>query len=516
MRKAWRWTIWSVILGAAVMSIVFQILIERAGPILKGRVIETLSTRFNSHVELDSLQVAVLRGLSVTGGGLRIYPPDDVIAAGAKSPLISIDSFEFHASPIGLMFKPMHVGTVHVRGLVISVPPRKMRDQNVPSKRHGGKTKIEVDEIVCDDSRLVIGTDKPNKDPKVFQLKHIVLHDVGPNAPWPYDAVLTNAVPTGDIHATGTFGPWNTETPGDSSVTGSYTFENADLNTIKGIGGMLHSTGNFQGQLDRIGVEGTADVPDFSLDTANHPMPLSTKFSAIVDGTTGDTYLNSVDAQLGGSKFSCSGAVVNVKGKGHTIDLDVDVPAGRIQDFLQLAVKTQPVVMSGILQMKTKLHIRPGTESVTRKLSLKGGFVLRVIHFTNPAVEDKVDMLSLRAEGHPKEAKPGAADVQSQMTGQFEMGDGKLTFSSLDYALPGATVKLAGVYSLDGRQFEFTGKVRTDAKISQMVASRWKSLLLKPVDPFFHKDGAGAEIPVKISGTEAAPHFGLDLHDHQK
>ena len=47
--------------------------------------------------------------------------------------------------------------------------------------------------------------------------------------------------------------------------------------------------------------------------------------------------------------------------------------------------------------------------------------------------------------------------------------------------------------------------------MSQMVASWWKSLLLKPVDPFFRKDGAGAEIPVKVSGTRSAPKFGLDL-----
>ncbi len=73
-------------------------------------------------------------------------------------------------------------------------------------------------------------------------------------------------------------------------------------------------------------------------------------------------------------EFSCSGEVVNVKGQGHIIDLDVDVPAGRIQDFLQLAVKTQPVVMTGVLTMKTKLHIRPGKESVTQKLGLEGGF----------------------------------------------------------------------------------------------------------------------------------------------
>jgi hypothetical protein len=120
-------------------------------------------------------------------------------------------------------------------------------------------------------------------------------------------------------------------------------------------------------------------------------------------------------------------------------------------------------------------------------------------------------MLSLRAQGDPKDAKPGAEDVHSEMVGQFVLGSGKLSFSKLNYALPGATVALTGEYSLDGDRFEFAGKVRTDAKVSQMMASRWKSLLLKPVDPFFKKNGAGAEIPVKLSGTKSAPKFGLEL-----
>ena len=384
------------------------------------------------------------------------------------------------------------------------------------ASQHRGKVKILVDEFICDDSQLVIGTDKPDKDPKVFALQHIVLKEVGPNAPLRYDATLVNAIPKGDIHAVGTFGPWNTETPGESTVTGKYTFQHADLNTIKGIGGILHSAGDFTGRLDRIEVQGIADVPDFTLDTANHPVPLHTQFSAIVDGTTGDTYLQPVNAKLGVSEFSCQGAVVNIKGQGHTIDLDVDVPAGHIQDFLQLAVKTQPVVMTGVLTMKTKLHIRPGKESVTQKLGLKGTFALEQIHFTNPEVQDKVDMLSLRAEGHPKDAKPGAEDVTSRMTGRFLMGDGKLTLDDLHYVLPGATVQLAGVYSLDGKKFDFTGKVRTQAKLSQMVASRWKGWALKVADPFFHKHGAGAEIPVKVTGTNTAPKFGLNLGHKDK
>ena len=510
-RKTWHWVAFSVLLSIAVLAIIFQILITRATPIIKGRVVETLGTRFNGKVELDTLTVTVLHGLDVTGGGLRIFAPDDVVAAGAKAPLIAIDQFSFHAGYLGLLFKPMHVGSVHVRGLAVNVPPREIRHSASSNPPRRGKTKIEVDEILCDDSRLVIGTLKPDKDPKLFELRHIVLHDVGPNAPWPYDAVLTNAVPRGDIHATGTFGPWNTEDPGDSAVTGKYLFDHADLDTIKGIGGVLHSTGTFSGQLDRIAVQGTADVPDFSLDTAHHPMPLATTFSAIVDGTTGDTYLQPVNAKLGESTFTCKGAIINVKGRGHIIDLDVDVPAGRIEDFLRLAVKTDPPVMTGTISTKAKLHIRPGKESVPQKLAMKGSFTVQKIHFTNPQVEDKVDMLSLRARARPEEAKRGAPDVNSRMSGTFNMRDGTLSFRDLTYTLPGIHVGLVGEYSMDGKKFEFTGEVRTEAKLSQMVASAWKSILLKPIDPFFRKDGAGAQIPVKISGTKGSPHFGLNL-----
>jgi hypothetical protein len=510
-RGVWGWILISLLIAVVVLAAIGEIVVHRAGPILNGRVIETLSARFDSRVELDSLQVSLIRGLEVSGYGLRIFPTDEVVSAGATQPLISLGKFTFHANLLGLFVKPMHVGTVHVSDMAIQIPPREMRQQGTPRKKKAAKIKIVVDEIVFEHSRLIIGTIKPDKDPKDFEMSRIVMRNVGPNAPWSYDATLVNAVPKGDIHAKGTFGPWNNQSPGDSTVTGNYTFDRADLGTIKGIGGILSSVGEFTGQLNRIVVDGTTKTPDFSLDTANHPMALETKFHAIVDGTSGDTYLQPVDARLGGSDFTCSGAVINIKGKGHTIDLDVNVPNGQIQDFLQLAVKTTPVVMTGQLAMKTKLHIRPGKESVSQKIGLKGGFTLRQIHFTNPAVEDKVDMLSLRAQGDPKDAKPGAVDVRSQMVGQFAMGDGKLIFSQLDYSLPGAEVNLTGVYTLDGAKFEFSGDVLTKAKLSQMVASKWKSMLLKPVDPFFKKDGAGAKVPVKVSGTKSAPKFGLDL-----
>lgn len=511
-RRLWKWLGISSLVALIALVIVVEIVLHHAAPILKGRVIETLSTRFESKVELDSLDVSLLHGLQVTGDGLRIYPPDDVIAAGATQPLIAVKHFDFRAAVRGLFIKPMHVDSVYVTGLEIHIPPKEYRERayQTPTKRKG-KIKITVGQIICDNSDLIIGTAKPGKDPKHFILQHIVLHDFGSNAAWPYDATLINAIPRGNIHAAGTFGPWNIESPGDSAVTGSYTFDHAELSTIHGIGGLLSSKGNFKGQLNRIDVEGDTDTPDFELDSAKHPMPLQTHFHSIVDGTSGDTYLQPVEATLGSSHFTCSGAVVNIKGQGHRVDLDVNIPSGQIRDFLNLAVKTQPPIMSGTLQMKATLDIPPGKQSVTQKIGIQGQFVLTAIHFSNPQIEDKVDMLSMRAQGKPDQAHPGAPDVSSQIRSVFVLHSGQLTFSKLNYTLPGAAVNLAGQYTLDGKKFDFTGKVRTSAMLSQMVSTWWKSLLLKPVDPFFHKNGAGAEIPIKITGTESSPEFGLNF-----
>ncbi len=148
-------------------------------------------------------------------------------------------------------------------------------------------------------------------------------------------------------------------------------------------------------------------------------------------------------------------------------------------------------------------------------MSCQGDFTLVGIHFSNENVQDKIDMLSLRAQGEPKKAKPGAKDVNSQMRGTFSLNEGSIQFSKIEYVLPGARADLEGIYSLDGQQFEFNGKLRTEAPLSHMVDSPWLATLLKAVSPFFKKEGGGSEIPVKISGTKSEPKFGLDVLKRQ-
>ena len=283
-RGMWSWVVWTALLVAGLAVAVCGVAVDRAAPILKGRVIETLQARFHSRVELDEMRVSVLRGLEVSGEGLRIFAPQGEAAAG---PLIAVAHFEFHTGFRGLFLKPMHVGVVRVTGMEVDVPSAGFRGTAPSGERAGAKSKIVVDEFVCDDSRVVIGAGKAGKDPKVFALRHLVLRDVGSAAAWSYDATLQNAVPRGEIHAVGEFGPWVEQGPGESAVTGRYTFEHAELNTIKGIGGVLSSVGEFGGKLNRIEVKGTADVPNFSLETAKHPMPLHTSFTRLWMGRAG-------------------------------------------------------------------------------------------------------------------------------------------------------------------------------------------------------------------------------------
>ena len=81
-------------------------------------------------------------------------------------------------------------------------------------------------------------------------------------------------------------------------------------------------------------MDGVTDTPDFRLDVSDHPLPLHTEFHAVVDGTTGDTWLNTVMARVGRSELTAAGAVTRSDGvPGHTTDLRVVMEKGRIEDM---------------------------------------------------------------------------------------------------------------------------------------------------------------------------------------
>jgi hypothetical protein len=518
-RRRWPWVAGLLLLAAVATLLETRHLLTHAQPILRARVIETLSARFKTRVELADLDVGLADGVNVSGKGLKIFGPTDPNPAEAGvQALISIQEFRFRTGLASLFHSPMHVATVYVRGMELNIPPREdqrrlsnMRDSS-GEKINKMKMTIFVDKFVCEDTRLVVNTYKPGKSPIVFQISHLDMKEIGPGQPLRFDATLVNPKPVGNIKSTGSFGPFREDAPRDTAVAGDYSFTHADLGTLPGIGGMLSSTGKYGGTLGKIEVSGVTDTPDFRLATSGHPVALHTDFHAIVDGMDGDTYLEPVKARFLDSSFTARGKVIRTRNPaGHDIELSVVMDHARIEDLLQLGVKTDPPIMSGPVAMQTKMSIPPGAADVANRLKLDGTFKIAAGLFSNEKIQDRIDSLSLRSRGEPKQAKEhSAVSVLSELGGAFRLDEGLFTFSLLHFAVPGTHADVAGQYSLNGDIFDFHGTVKLEAKLSQMMTG-WKSVLLKPVDPFFSKHGAGTELPFKVTGTRSEPKFGLDL-----
>jgi hypothetical protein len=511
--QLWKWIGIVTLILLAGAGVGIRLVLDRVQPILRTRVIDTLSNRLNSRVELASFQVSVVNGIEVSGGGLKLFGKEDPnpYEPGIQ-PLISIQEFRFQTSLRSLFRSPMHVETVYVKGLELNLPPKGNRQEMTNMGSRTPKTTIYVDQFVCEDTKLVINTSKPGKPPLEFAIANLKMKDVGPGQPFQFNATLVNPKPVGNIQSSGLFGPWQQDSPRDTPVQGDYSFNNADLSTIKGIGGTLSSTGEYSGTLSNIVVHGKTDTPDFRIATSGHAVPLHTEFHAVVDGTSGDTYLQPVNATFLRTSFTANGSVVRMSTpKGHDIELDVVLDGARIEDLLQLGVRTDPPVMTGPVEMKTRLSLVPGDASVGDRLKLAGSFHVLDAHFTNEKVQGKLDSLSLRSQGKPRQAQEHSEeDVAVDLRGVFILKDGLLSFSFLHFLIPGTHIDMTGDYGLDGKEFDFHGTARLDAKVSQMTTG-WKSILLKPVDPFFSKGGAGTEVPIRITGTQSEPHIGLDF-----
>ncbi len=496
------------VLWTGVIAIVAAGALRMASPWLSQRVRtqlqDALQEDFASELKLQSLNVKVFPSVQIDGEGLVLHYKGRT----DLPPLITIRRFSGVASLAGLLRRPVHIRLMRVEGLQIQVPPRAERPHE---ERKSGTRKPDfvIDEMVADGTTLTMIPKSDLKVPLEWDILRLTLYGAGPSTTMSFRATLTNAKPPGDIESTGKFGPWQKEEPGNTSVSGTYTFQNADLSVFRGISGKLSSEGKYYGILDRINVAGHTDTPDFAVKVSGNPVHLTTQFQAVVDGTDGNTWLQPVNAQFGHSSLTAQGSVEGIKGvKGKTISLDVTAPEGHLEDMLLLGVKGKQPAMSGRISFHTKLVIPPGDVDVAQKLKLDGSFTVAAARFSKLNVQEKVNQLSHRGSGDPKAAETDT--VASDFSGRFALDDGLMTFQNLSFRVPGVSVALNGRYGLLDRQMEFHGTARLDAKLSQTTTG-FKSFLLKAVDPFFEKKNAGTVLPIKIGGTRDNPSFGLDL-----
>lgn len=496
----------SAVVLAAIATLGLLLWVPRSLPGVRERGVAALNAQFKSQVGLGSLDIGVfpLPYIAGTDLNLRHNGRTDV------PPLITIGSFEASTSLSGLYGRPFRVKNVTLHGLEVRLPPGGLKGMaGTDTGLSGGNAGIILDEIVSRSATLEIASSKPGKLPRVFEIHDLVMTGFGRPDGAEFHAGLTNPVPRGRIETSGVFGPWEADEPRQTPVRGEYAFKGADMNTIKGIAGTLTSVGKYQGVLQRIGVEGQVEIPDFSIDIAGTPVPLATQFKAVVDGTNGDTYLEQVNARLADTTILATGAVVRtMEVKGRHVTVDVKIADGRIEDLLKLAVKTASAPLTGRIDVTTKLVIPAGSEDVIDRMQLDGQFRLAQARFANLDVQKKISLLSTRGQGQEDEA-PGTS-VVSNVSGRFVLNNAVLSFSELRFGVPGATVQLAGTYDLRNEQLAFAGDLLLDASLPDMM-SGFKSLLARAAQPFFRRPGGGSRLPIRISGPREKPVFGLDV-----
>jgi hypothetical protein len=457
-----------------------------------------LESRFDGRVKVESLSMSLFPRVAVAGTNLRLARED-----GAGT-MLEIARFEVSGTPLELLRRG--AARVDIDGLQIYVMRGRPRSKTT---MRGPLRDVRIGEVRVRNGRLVILPDDPKKLPLEFGLQSVTLTNFRFDRPTAFAARLANPRPRALIQTEGRLGPWQTESPRATPVSGVYLFHDGELDSINGLGGHLTSSGKFDGVLERLSVQGTTTSRDFQLDLADQPVPLRTAFKATVDGTRGDTFLDDVDATLGESRIRAHGSVTSTPGaKGRTVLLTVTMKDARFEDLLRLSVKAPEPPMRGRLDIDTGFELPPGPADVASRLRLTGRFAIRGGRFSSDATQNRIDELSRRGRGEPGNTQ--VSNVISTFGGDFTLRDGLLRLPGLHFSVHGARVDLAGRYALRDQVLDFTGALRLDAPVSRTVTG-FKSILLRPIDPLFRRNGAGTHLPIRISGTVDQPNFGVDV-----
>jgi hypothetical protein len=519
-RKKWLLGIGLVAgVGMVALVLVATAMTHRLDPYIRNQVLLYLQERFDSEVEIQSLRVTLPKAsalrmwlthrrgawATIDGSGvmLRYKGRRDIPA------MFAMKSFRFEVDLSEIFDNVRRVHGVEIDGMEINVPPQEDRPTfNRPDEDpQRAQNSVIIQDVRITNSRLTILPRDSKKAPLTFNLHEVQLTEAGNGVSMKYIAALANAKPPGEILSKGSFGPWVAEDPGDTPLDGNYDFDNADLGVFAGIEGTLHSMGSFGGTLSSIDVKGQASVPNFSLKRSGNPVPLTTRFQVHVDGTNGDTILKPVIGTLGTTTFTTSGTVIkNYSANRRSIHLEVTMPNGDLRDLLRLAMKGDPF-MEGHIGLKTKIDIPPLSGTVREKLFLDGIFEVSGGKFLKSHIQDQIDSLSRRSQGQPDNWN--IDEVVSQMGGRFILENEVIRFTPVSFSVPGSGIDLNGSFDLDQDVLDFQGTLRMQAKVSQTMTG-WKHWVMKPLDSFFSKNGAGTLLNIKVQGTMENPKFGLN------
>jgi hypothetical protein len=510
-----QWFRW-ILLAVSICAVIFLAIMAAKWPFTREAMTKRLERASSAQVDI--------RGFHSTYFPFPGCIAEDVVfrekgsAPGQKpsAPIITIRKLTIESTFSGLLSKPGRIRKIIADGLRIHVPHE---GANLHGEANSSGDQTIIEELRADNALLELATGHTGENKLVFQIHHALFHEIGGRNAVPFQVSLHLPIPPGEVESSGSIGPRRDEkgTVRSTAVSGKYVLTRADLGVFKALGGIVSSRGEFSGNLERLNLSGMTDTPNFEVKESGHQFHLSTQFRGLLDMKNGDLVLPSLEARLGNTNLIAHGSV---SGKPKTVSLDVTHGQGEIQDLILLFSDAKRSPVLGPVVFQTNVVLPPEHRPFKERVRLTGNFSINRASFTSANTQKDVDQLSERAEGKKDKEKDydqdddanGFERVMTDLKGDVVLKDGVAIFSPVSFAVPGADANMKGTYSLLTKRVDMRGKMRMLATVSQATKGA-KSIFLKILDPFYKKKekGAGAEVPIRMTGTYGHTHFTAGL-----
>lgn len=428
-------------------------------------------------------------------------------------PVGSADELMVQGTWSDLLALRRRVELVGVKGMHIVIPPvgSRAHDEDFPP---GSSGDFAGPTTTIGELHLVAATLDLMRNGGTrlsFPIHDLKIHNVRRGQVVSYVVDMENAKPSGRIQATGSFGPLVPENLGGTPLSGRFSFSEVRLEEIGKLHGRLSSEGRFSGTLASIEAEATSVTPDFAVGKGR-PARVEGSAQGTVDGLNGDVVLHRVELKTGATVVEAAGSV---RGSPKVTEMEIHVEKGRAEDLLGPFLKKRPPIV-GLVWVQSHAHLDPegGGLKFLQRLHMDGSFRVPAERLTDPHTESALTAFSERAQGGREttaeaSADPGA-DRVSSLDGRATMRNGVLSTRHLHFELPGARADLGGTYDLRNGAAHLVGELTMAADLSH-AATGWKSVVLKPLVPFFRKKTAGAVVTIAVTGVPGHYKVGQDV-----
>jgi hypothetical protein len=440
-------------------------------------------------------------------------------------PLGSVEKMVVQGRWSDLLLLRQRVQLVEITGLHVVVPAIGSREnhEDFPpgSGADFGGPEMMIERFVVRKSLLDIM--RADQHRNSFPIANLEIRNFHRGEEGVFVVDMRNAIPTGRIQATGMFGPIRVNDFGATPVSGDFSFSGVALHEVGEISGTLDSSGHFNGTLGEIEAEATSRTPDFAVKNGL-PSEVDGAIRCTINGTNGDLAIHDIEAKTGVTTIHASGTI---QGSPKITNLDIEVRQGRAEEILRPFLRNGSPI-EGEVWLKSHAYVGPrGSGKFLDRLRVDGTFEVPAEQIENKKVEKCLSDFSARAQGLKEPSADGKAadassseessaprDALSSVKGPATIRNGVASSTQLSFKVAGAEADLKGTFDFRSEVVHLVGNLRMEKDISH-TEKGFKSLLLKPLAPFFKKENAGAVVPIAVTGGPGHYKVEQDI-GHQK